>query len=326
MKEKILGALYEQDGFLSGQELCERLGVSRTAVWKAINQLKKEGYRIEAVQNKGYRLCETPGNITEVEVKSRLKTKWAGQNMTCLSEIDSTNNYVKKLAEDGAEHGTTVIADFQSGGKGRRGRTWVTPPKTAIALSTLIRPDLEPEKASMMTLLAGMAVVKAVRAVTGLECQIKWPNDAVIGGKKISGTLTEMSMEFGAINYIVIGTGINANITVFPDELKETATSILIEQGKETDRAALICEYLKALEEYLELFLQTGDMSLLLEEYHGMLVNRNRQVRVLEPGNEYNGIARGIDKEGQLLVEREDGTVEHVYAGEVSVRGIYSYT
>ncbi len=326
MKSKILGALRENGGFVSGQELCERFGVSRTAVWKGIRQLKNEGYLIEAVQNKGYRLCEAPENITDIEIKSRLKTKWAGQNLTCLSEVDSTNNYVKRLAEDGAEHGTTVTADYQSGGKGRRGRTWVTPPGTAIALSTLIRPVLEPEKASMMTLLAGMAVVKAVRIVTGLNSQIKWPNDAVIDGKKISGTLTEMSMEFGAINYIVIGTGINANITEFPDELKATATSLILEMGEKVNRVAIICEYLKALEEYIDLFLQTKDMTLLLDEYHGMLVNKDRQVRVLEPGNEYLGIARGIDKDGQLLVEREDGSIETVYAGEVSVRGVYSYT
>ncbi len=139
MKKEILEVLREADGFVSGQELCQRFGVSRTAIWKGIKQLKNEGYLIEAVQNKGYRLCDTPGNITEIEIKSRLKTKWAGQKLTCLSEIDSTNNYVKRLAENGAEHGTTVTADFQSGGKGRRGRSWVTPSGTAIALSTLIR-------------------------------------------------------------------------------------------------------------------------------------------------------------------------------------------
>ncbi len=325
MKSKILSALRQSEGYISGQELCERFGVSRTAVWKGINQLKNEGYQIEAVQNKGYRLCGYPDSISRTELESRMYTKWAGKNLICLDSVDSTNDYIKKLAEEGAPHGTLAVADYQSGGKGRRGRSWVTPHGTAIAMSILVRPTLAPEKASMMTLVAGMAVAKSVREVTGLDVKIKWPNDVVINGKKISGTLTEMSMELGAIHYIVIGTGINANVTEFPDEIRDVATSLILEKGKKVDRAAIICAHMEAFEDFYDRFMKYGDMTLLREDYQELLANQNQQVRVLEPGNEYTGTARGIDELGQLLVEKEDGSLVKVYAGEVSVRGIYNY-
>ena len=326
MKSKILNALRNSEEYISGQELCEQYGVSRTAIWKGINQLKKEGYEIEAVPNKGYRLCGYPDSISQIELESRLETKWAGRPLICLDETDSTNNEVKRLAENGQGNGCTVVADFQSGGKGRRGRAWVTPKGSAIALSILLRPELAPDKASMLTLVAGLAVAKSVREVTGLETGIKWPNDVVIDGKKISGTLTEMSMEMGAIHYVVIGTGINANMTEFPEEIQGIATSLRLQTGNRVDRAAIICAYLKAFEEYYEKFLVCGNMELLKEDYAKLLVNMDKEVKVLQPENEYTGIARGIDELGQLLVEKEDGTVEKVYAGEVSVRGIYSYT
>lgn len=325
MKSEILSALRDTEGHISGQELCERFGVSRTAVWKGINQLKNEGYQIEAVQNKGYRLCGYPDSISKIELESRMHTKWAGRNLFCLDTVDSTNDYIKKLAEDGAPHGTLAVADYQSGGKGRRGRSWVTPHGTAIAMSILVRPTLAPEKASMMTLVAGMAVARSVKEVTGLDVKIKWPNDVVIDGKKISGTLTEMSMELGAIHYIVIGTGINANVTEFPDEIKDTATSLILEKGEKVDRAAIICAHMEAFEDFYDRFMEYGDMTLLREDYQELLVNQDKAVRVLEPGHEYTGIARGIDEMGQLLVEKEDGSIVKVYAGEVSVRGVYNY-
>lgn len=325
MKSKILSALRAQNDYVSGQELCERFGVTRTAIWKGIRQLREEGYEIEAVQNRGYRLKTFPDTVSGAELESRMQTVWAGKNLVYLDTVDSTNNYAKKLAEEGAAHGTLVVADVQSGGKGRRGRTWVTPSGTTIAMSIVVRPPIRPEKASMLTLVIGMAAVRAIAEVTSLTAQIKWPNDLVIEGKKLSGTLTEMSTDLEGIHYVIIGTGINANIGEFPEEIRETATSLQIALGRPVDRGAIICACMRALEEYYEKFLQTQDMSLLKEEYQGMLANMNQDVRVLEPGNEYDGIARGIDERGQLLVERRDGRVEKVYAGEVSVRGIYRY-
>ena len=259
------------------------------------------------------------------EMKRRLHTKWAGQTLDYRYETGSTNEDAKKLAEDGAPEGTLVVADFQRGGKGRLGRSWTTPHKTAIAMSLVLRPQIPPEKASMMTLVAGMATAQAVKDATGLDAQIKWPNDVVVNGKKIVGILTEMSVGQGTIRYVVIGTGMNANMTDFPEEIRTTATSLLLETGHPVDRTEIICKTMEHFETYYETYMNTRDMSVLKEEYQALLANMDRQVRVLEPENEYNGIARGINDMGELLVETSDGQLKTIYAGEVSVRGIYNY-
>lgn len=325
MKSEILHILRNQPGYVSGQELCRQFGVSRTAVWKAINQLKEEGYEIEAVTNKGYRIVACPDVISAEEVKSLLDTCWAGQEIAYYSLIDSTNNKAKKLAEEGAAHGTLVIADEQNGGRGRRGRSWETPPKSSIAMTLIVRPDLPPEKASMLTLVMGMAVASACRSLLDLPAGIKWPNDVVLDGKKICGILTEMSAEMDGIHYLVIGTGINVNMNEFPEQIRQTATSLSLEAGHPVNRAEVICRCMKYFEQYYEMFMERQDLSALREAYNGMLVNMDREVRVLEPGNTYSGISRGINDRGELLVEKEDHTVERVFAGEVSVRGIYGY-
>lgn len=325
MKSEILHILRSQDGYVSGQELCERFGVSRTAVWKTINQLKEEGYEIEAVPNKGYHITACPDVVSAEEVKSLLETRWAGQNIAHFAAVDSTNNKAKRMAEEGAPHGTLVIADEQTGGRGRRGRSWNTIPGAAIAMTLVIRPELPPERASMVTLLMGMAVASGCRELLGLPVGIKWPNDAVLDGKKICGILTEMSMEMDAINYLVIGTGINVNMDEFPEEISQVATSLSIHAGHTVNRAEVICRCMKYFEQYYEAFAAAGNLSGLKNIYNEMLVNRDAEVRVLEPGNEYTGISRGINDLGELLVEREDCSVTAVFAGEVSVRGVYGY-
>lgn len=325
MKGEILHILKHAQGYVSGQELCEKFGVSRTAVWKAVNQLKAEGYEIEAVTNKGYRIVSCPDVISAEEVKSLLATKWAGQQIAYYSVLDSTNNRAKRMAEEGAPHGTLILADEQTGGRGRRGRSWETPPKSSIAMTLIIRPKLPPEKASMLTLVQGMAVASACRELLGLPAKIKWPNDVVIDGKKICGILTEMSAEMDDIHYLVIGTGINANMEEFPEEIRGVATSLSLQAGRKVNRAEVICCCMKYFEKYYGIFMETEDLSGLKELYHKILVNLNAEVCVLEPGNEYRGISRGINEKGELLVEKEDQTVETVFAGEVSVRGIYGY-
>ena len=317
--------LRQSDGYVSGQELCALLNVSRTAVWKRIRQLQEEGYVIEAVPHKGYRIIGYPDSIAAKEVESRLTTRWAGHPVLYFETIDSTNQYAKKAAENGAAEGTLVIADEQTGGKGRSGRHWTTPPKSAVAMTLILRPTLPPECISMSTLVMGYAAARACRMLYDLDVKIKWPNDLVKDGRKLSGTLTEMSAEINAVNYIVIGIGINANIKTFPDELKETASSLALELGHDVNRAELICRVLECFEEDYEKFLSTGDLSLLQDDYNELLVNTGRTVRVLEPGHEYTGTALGISEKGELLVRREDGTVIPVYAGEVSVRGVYGY-
>ena len=225
MKTEILRMLKSTGDYLSGQRLCEMLGVSRTAVWKAVGELKEEGYVIEAVRNRGYRLVEGADVITQAELASMLHTQWIGTRLVYFDETDSTNTRARKLAEEGAPHGTLVVADRQTAGKGRRGKSWVSPAGTGIWMSMVLRPSMSPMSASMLTLIAGLAVVRGVKESTGLEAMIKWPNDAVLNGKKICGILTEMSTEVECIRYVIPGIGINVNMDGFPEEIKATATS-----------------------------------------------------------------------------------------------------
>lgn len=324
MKAKVLRLLRERDGYLSGQEICGKLAVSRTAVWKAIGQLKEEGYTIEAVQNKGYRLAGVPDLVTKAEITSRLDTEWAGHPTVFLEKTDSTNNEAKRLAEAGAGHGTLVVAEFQEAGKGRRGRHWTSESGTGIWMTILLKPKFPPSQAAMLTLAAAMAVTDGIREAAGLCAGIKWPNDIVLAGKKVCGILTEMSAEPDYINHVVVGIGINANIREFPAELKEKATSLYLEQGAPVSRAAVIAAVWKAFEKYYGRFLETADLTFLREEYEARLLNRNEKVCVLDPKGNWEGTARGIDENGRLLVE-EGTQIRAVDSGEVSVRGVYGY-
>lgn len=325
MKTQILTLLKEADTYISGQDICTHFGVSRTAVWKAINQLKKEGYVIEAVPNKGYYLKTSPDIISYSEMKSVLNTKWIGEELYFYEEIDSTNTKAKQLAETGATSGTLVVSNMQTAGKGRRGRQWESPSETGIFMTLILKPDMNPSKASMLTLVMALAVVKACNEVTKSTCYIKWPNDIVLNKKKICGILTEMSAEMDYINHIVIGIGINANVDSFPEELKNKATSLKIENGKEVKRAMLINRIMVHFEHEYEIFMHNESMKAQIDEYNEFLINKDKEVTIIEPSNQYQGIALGIDEIGKLLVKKEDGKIEAVYAGEVSVRGIYGY-
>ena len=207
VKTEILKAIKEEAGFVSGQELCDRFGVSRTAVWKAIGQLKEEGFQIEAVRNKGYRLLSSDDVITEAELMSSMEGGFI-KKIVYYEETDSTNIRARKLAEEGAPDGTLVVTDFQNAGRGRRGRMWVSPSGTGIFMSLILRPDILPSSASMLTLVAALAVYDGIKETTGLETVIKWPNDIVAEGKKLCGILTEMSAELEGIHYVVTGIGI----------------------------------------------------------------------------------------------------------------------
>ena len=325
MKGEILKLLKETDGYISGQELCERFGVSRTAVWKVINQLKEEGYEIEAVRNKGYILKGSADVLSKEELESTIHTKWAGANVAFFEETDSTNNEIRRLAEQGAPHGTLAVAERQLGGKGRRGRVWTSPAGVGIWMSMLLRPEIDPMAASMLTLVMALATRKGIETATGLRSEIKWPNDLVLNKKKICGILTEMSTELMEIQYVIPGTGINVNQTEFPDEIKATATSLRIESGKLQKRSEIIAAIMAAFEGYYDTFLKTQDMSGLIEEYNANLVNLGNEVCVLDPAGEYRGVSEGINKDGALLVRLSDGTLKEIISGEVSVRGVYGY-
>ena len=316
--------LRDTDGYVSGQELCNKFGVSRTAIWKVINQLKEAGYEIEAAQNKGYHLIAAPDVMTEAELESLKNTQWAGCEIYCFDSIDSTNTKAKELAEAGHPSGTLVVADQQTLGRGRRGRSWESPARTGIFMTLMLKPDINPNNASMLTLVAAMATARAITEVTGEAAQIKWPNDIVMNGKKVVGILTEMSAQFDYINHIVVGIGINVHNEEFPEEIAKTASSLLLECGHRIHRASLIEAFLEEFERLYAVYLETEDMSGLQKEYDSLLVNRGRQVRVLDPKEPFEGKAMGISKKGELIVDTWESR-KLVSSGEVSVRGIYGY-
>lgn len=325
MKSEILSLLRESGDYVSGQELCEHFGVTRAAVWKAINQLKKEGYDIDAVQNRGYRLVSERELYGKNELESRIRTRWAGRNVVFYEITDSTNVQAKRLAEQGAAQGTLVVAEEQTAGRGRRGRDWRSPAGSNIYFTLLLRPEYTTDCASMVTLVMALAVREAVQEICGTDAGIKWPNDVVVGGKKVTGILTEMSLEGMEIQHVVIGVGINVKEQTFPAEIADKATSLEEAAGKPVSRAALLQKIMEHFEVDYEKFLQTKDLSLLKQGYNEALVNLGREVRVLDPAGEYGGTALGINEKGELLVRTADGSVKEVYAGEVSVRGIYGY-
>lgn len=327
MKTEILKLLRESKDYVSGQQLCETFGVSRTAIWKVMNQLKEEGYEVEAVRNRGYRIVGSTDVMTQEELSSLLdgRTKWAGQHVFYYDEIDSTNLKAKQFGEEGAPHGTLAVADMQTAGRGRRGRGWDSPAGSSIYMSIMLRPKFPPVKAPMLTIVMAYSVARALCTCTGLDVQIKWPNDIILNGKKIVGILTEMSTEIDYINHIVIGVGINVNMESFPEEIVEKATSLRIETGEIQKRAPIVVEIMSEFETWYEAFEQSEDLSFLQDDYNQLLVNCGKDVRILGAKETYQAHALGINETGELLVRREDGSEEAVYAGEVSVRGVYGY-
>ncbi len=328
MKHKILEVLKNSEEYISGQELCDTFNVSRTAIWKNIKSLKEEGYEIDSVNNKGYRLIKAPNSINEVSVKSELNTNWIGKYIEYYDEIDSTNIRAKQLGEENGANGSVVIANTQTNGRGRRGNRWESQEGDSISITILLRPEIEADKASGLTLVAAMAVVNGINNIEGLEAKIKWPNDIVVNSKKVVGILTEMSTDMEYVNYVVVGIGINVNTEKFPDEISDIATSLKLELGAEINRSKLIADILFEFEKYYEIFMRTGDLTLLSEEYDNLLINKDEEVYIIDRKNEANKIKRiaiGIDKDGGLIVKNEKGDFEKIISGEVSVRGIYGY-
>lgn len=302
---------------VSGAEMARELGVSRNAVWKVMNQLRQGGYEIEAVTNRGYRLISAPDLLCEAEIRRFLRTKELGREMEIHDRLDSTNNRAKALAAAGARHGTTVIADSQSGGRGRLGRSFFSPEHSGVYMTCILRPDCAPEKAAMLTSLAAVATARAIERVADADVKIKWVNDLYIGDKKICGILSEagLGMEAGRLEYAVVGIGVNVNRTDFPPELKEIATSIGNEAGEAPDRNRLIAEILNELEALLG-ELESGAF---LEESRRRSNVIGRRVTVIEGGKTYPAKAVDIDGQGRLVIETAEGRACLNY-GEVSLK------
>ncbi|MBS5302898.1 MAG: biotin--[acetyl-CoA-carboxylase] ligase [Clostridia bacterium] len=317
MKEEILDILKSADGYISGERISEMLNVSRTAIWKHIKSLRESGYKIESVTNKGYRLISSPDIITESGIKSGLTTDFIGHSLFIYDETDTTNNRAKE--SNTSPDGSVFIAEVQTHGKGSRGRGWTSPRGIGIWHSILLKPEISPLEVSQITLVAGLAVCKAI----GLNSMIKWPNDIVINGKKICGILTEMSAEINMVNYVVCGIGVNVNTESFDDDIADKATSMFIESGHKYVRNELIAKLLNEFEYYYKKFLD-GGLSAILDEYKKCCVTLGREVNVIFKNETVRGTAVDVDENGSLAVQTENGII-HVTSGEVSVRGIYGY-
>lgn len=266
----------------------------------------------------------TEGTYDQSTILSTIHTKWAGQTVHFVRETDSTNALAKRLAAEGAPHGLLVVAELQTAGRGRLGRTWTAPAGSSVMMSLMLRPPIAPDAAPMLTLVMGLSVAQAVGRLR-MKTTIKWPNDVVLSRKKICGILTEMNLERNRIREVIIGVGINVNMERFPEEIADKATSLYLEGGKYYDRNRVTALVLERFEDNYEKFVKTGDLRLLRSDYNALLANRGKPVRVLDPICPYEGTALGINNGGELLVKRGDGFVETVRSGEVSVRGLYSY-
>lgn len=306
---------------VSGEEISARLGVSRTAVWKHIQALKNSGYEIESIPKKGYILHKAPDLLSPEEIISHLRTKWVGHHIHYAKCVVSSNEIGKRLADQGCADGLVVVAEEQTGGKGRLSRGWFSPPGCGVWCSVVLRPPFLPQEASKCTLLAAVAVVKAINKYKGVNAKIKWPNDVLLEGKKMVGILTEMSAEFGKINYIVIGTGINTNVpaAMVPEDLKDLAISVTDAAKEPVQRVQILADYLKNIEELYEVAITQG-FGPVFAEWRKYSNTIGQAVKVIAPDKTYFGTAVDIDEDGLLIVRKEDGTLEKVIAGDVSIR------
>lgn len=320
MREKIIDVLVSNTGtFVSGEELSRDLNISRSAVWKHIEELRQEGYVIEAATRKGYRIMQRPDILHPREINRYLKTVKMGNYMEYFQTIESTNLLAKELAQRGAPEGTVVVAEEQTGGRGRLKNKWFSP-RGGIYFSLILRPVVQLHQASLLTLLSAVAVVQAVEEVTGLSAKIKWPNDIFVGTKKLAGILLEMNAEIDLINYVVTGIGINVNISAgdFPSDLAQIAVSLKELLGKEILRPLLLAAVLKRIETLYEKALDKG-FGEIITEWKKHDITLGRKLRVDTPDGMLVGKCVGISENGTLLLETEPKQVVNIFAGDVSL-------
>jgi BirA family biotin operon repressor/biotin-[acetyl-CoA-carboxylase] ligase len=316
-EEMVLAFLAEAgNDFVSGEAMSGKLGLSRAAVWKHVNALRGQGYRIEAVSARGYRLTAIPDRLGALEIGPLLNTHDLGQTLHCSEELPSTNDRARELADAGAAHGEVVVAECQTAGRGRRGRAWASPAGRNLYLSVILRPSLPPQRAPELTLVASVAACDACRKA-GVEVGIKWPNDLLVGGRKVAGILTELSAEPDLVHWVVLGIGVNLNSGSgdFPAELRGLATSLSIERGQPVPRALFGAALLSELEQWLDRHAAEG-FGPIREAWRERSVTLGREVRVEADGGEIAGVAEDIDESGALLVRGRSGLVR-VVSGDV---------
>ncbi|MET3696091.1 BirA family biotin operon repressor/biotin-[acetyl-CoA-carboxylase] ligase [Bacillus oleivorans] len=319
--KQILLSLFNESpgGYLSGQQIAEQLGCSRTAVWKQIQSLRDDGYEIEAIRNKGYRIADRPNGVKEYDIITGLETNCMGQNCYYFETAASTQKIAHELAQKGEPEGTLVLADQQQSGRGRMDRPWFSPKGTGIWMSLILRPRLLPSQTPQLTLLTAVAAAQAIEEVTGLTPSIKWPNDLMINDKKCTGILTELQAESDQVRYLIIGIGINVNQVKedFPAELQALATSLRMSKQQEFPRAKLVQEILKRFEKLYELYLNQGflPIKLLWESYSNTL---GKMIQAKTMHGTIEGKAIGLTDEGVLVLEESNGTQHKIYSADIS--------
>lgn len=321
-RNKLINLLAEssnKDEFISGQLLSEKLNISRSAIWKHMNELKKDGYIIEGVSRKGYRIISYPDKLSDNTIKWGLDTKWLGHHIIHKESVSSTQKLAHIAALEDAEHGTIVIADEQVNGKGRADRSFHSKKDEGIWMSLILRPDILPYEAPQLTLLTATILAQVFDQYENINPQIKWPNDILINGKKVSGILTEMQAEQDKVLYVVIGIGINVNqnIESFPLELQPKVTSLSIENKKPINLTSLIQEIIQLFEEKFDLYLEQGfpNVKTTWEKY-GFRINEHLEIKTSR--ETWYGKFLGIAEDGALIAERDSGKIDKVYSAEIS--------
>lgn len=318
---KIISALRANPAGVSGAELAGQLGISRAAVWSHIEELRKVGYDIAAGPHFGYRIVDEPDALLADDLLARLgKTKVIGRDIRVFEQTTSTNDVIEKLARDGVREGVVVFAEAQTKGRGRLGRKWISPERKGLWFSVLLRPDLRPQEATQLTVASATALRRAIQSETGLKPEIKWPNDLLVGGKKVAGILTELSAELDRVKHVILGIGVDVNLGAgeFPPELRKQATSLKIEAGRVISRPELAAAILRELDsDYARIC--AGKFSGIADEWEKHCTTIGKEVTVQIGDRKIRGRAESLDDAGALLLRTEHGRLETITGGDVTL-------
>lgn len=318
---KLAKRLIEANGeAVSGQQLAEEFGISRTAIWKHIKELEEKGYAIESVKKKGYRIVSIPDTLEPLAIQTGLKTKHIGQNIEYVESCSSTQIIAHKLAQEGAPGGTVVLTETQTAGRGRMARKWDSAAGKGVWMSVILRPDVVPQKAPQFTLVTAVAVVRAIEEVTKLQPKIKWPNDILLNGKKCTGILTELQSDADGIQALIIGIGLNINQekTDFDPEIQAIATSLKMESGDTVSRQKLVQSLLYYLEIYTQMYIEEG-FGLLKVMWESYSTTIGHPIRARMTNQTLEGIAEGITEDGVLQLRTADGKLHGIYSADIEM-------
>jgi len=314
VEDKILDFLKKKQDYVSGDQIASRLGITRQALWKHIQELKEIGYEIVAVPHLGYKLLSAPDRLFDFEVARDLNTKFVGKKIHYFESVATTMNVAMQLGMEGASEGTLVLAESQTRGRGRLGRSWLSPKYKGIYFSLILKPKISPDRTPILTLLAAVSICQAVKEVAGQDLQIKWPNDIIMHNKKLGGILTELSAEMDEVNFVVIGVGLNVNND--KKSLLSSATSLKEQKKEQNNRVTLLQEILRRIEKNYLLFQESGARPI-IEKWREHSITLGRRVKVYCQNEHIEGEALDIDIDGGLLVRKDSGLTEKVLSGDV---------